>query len=154
MSHIDLILAKDVVTIEDLIQYTRDRFGVVVHFMDKNRFKGLWKEFQEDNPHVDIQILVKAVNWAKVNRFRITSLTGVLLAVAAAHERGGLPELNPHFHEAKSFEQEIEEALALEPELEWRRRLYGSSGKALVKALSDWKAQRLPLLSGAPDGTR
>jgi len=147
-----MIEADEVETIEDLIQYTRDRFGVVVHFMDKNRFKAEWKQFQIDNPHVDIKILVKAVDWAVKARFRITSLMGVFLAVGAAFDRGGLPELDPNFSEKRDAREEVDEALAVERDPYWRTRLY-STGKALERALSDWKSERLPLLTGVEDGS-
>lgn len=149
MSYLDGIEAKDVKTVDDLISYTRDRFGVVVHYYDKNRFKGQWKEFQVDNPHVDISLLVKAVDWALSHRFKITSLTGVFIAVGKAFESGALPELDPQAASKTRFDDQVREALSIETSEFWFHRLSGSSGKALELALKEWKAERLPQLEGS-----
>src|SRR5690606_37069346 len=95
--------------------------------------------FQEDNPHVDISVLVKTVDWAKDTGRRIRTLSGVMYLVQEAHAAGALPELDPQRQRERNLSDAVFKALAVESDPEWRRRLILSQGEARQSALSEWQ---------------
>lgn len=139
MSYVDLIASEDVKTIDDLIEYARSRYGVIINWQERAKFKKHWSDFQKSNPHVDFAIIVKAINWGKDTRRRLKTLSGVFYLVSAAFASGALPELDPDYSTRSRLEDGIFEALSIETDDFWRTRLIGSMGSAREQALTEWR---------------
>lgn len=142
MNDFDPITVDDVETADDLIEFIRSRFGVVVTWKEKAKFKNMLKQFKSDNPHVDIGVLAKAADWAKKGHKKATSLCAVFYYVDFARKAGALPELDPKHVENVELEDRITEALEVEKDEGWRRRLIASSGSARILAITEWQEQR------------
>lgn len=142
MSYLDVIDVSDVRTLDDVIEFARSRYGVVVHWKEKAKFKKLWQSFKKDNPHVDVSILAHAISWGKSAGRKLKTLSGVFYMVADAHQAGALPQLDPHYGAAVSLDDEIYEILAIEKDDAWRTRLICAEGPAKERAIQEWRASR------------
>jgi hypothetical protein len=148
MSYVDLKEYSDVTTVEDLMEFVRSRYGVIVAIKEKIRFRGQLKEFLADNPHLGddseaLRILAKAVEWGKRSRRKCTSLCGVFYLASYAFASGALPELDPDHVTSNQLETDILDALSIETDNKWRTRLIASAGSARVQALQEWRQQQV-----------
>lgn len=134
--------STEVETVEDLIEYVRSRYGVVVHWREKVRFRERYNEFMKDNPHVDISVLVKAADWGKDTKRRLKTLNGLFFLVSDAFALGALPELDPAFAKTTCLEEGIIEALSIEEDEGWVKRLVASQGPSRARALEEWRQVR------------
>lgn len=145
MSYLEVPDFKSITTLDQLFEYARANYGVVITWRDKSRFHQLHKEFQKDNPHVDISVLAKAVHWGKMSGKKLRHLAGIFLLAEAAFAAGALPELDPVHLAAKQLDDEIYAALRQESDFYWRSRLMAAAGPARASVLAEWQLHRQQL---------
>lgn len=98
--------------------------------------------FFRDNPRVDWRVLCKTVEWVKNRRRRIAEPWAITSFVAYAWEAGYLPELDACGDVDEQIESDIEWALCVETDPDWRRVLMCAAGSNRKEVFATWKQRR------------
>lgn len=102
-------------------------------------------EFFDEYPQADYSSLCSIVRWAKERRKRYANPGNLVRGgFRYAWVDGYLPELDPNYDDVdEDLEKRIEEALAVETDQEWRRRLIVSqTNEARNEVYREWMRYR------------
>lgn len=93
-------------------------------------------------PQANYYTLCRVVNWAKTKRVRKPRVYMIIDLVPEAWADKALPELDAPVRD-EHVEQRMADALRVETDPAWRRRLIGAIGKnARNRVLNDWMQSR------------
>lgn len=99
--------------------------------------------FFEQHPRADFFTLCRVVQWNRTRNRRYRSVLAVFESWKDAWVQKKLPELDPARVD-DDVEERITEALKVETNESWRRRLLASKGRdARRQVLSEWMAMRV-----------
>jgi hypothetical protein len=131
---------EDVVDADTFSNYVRQVFGTPGNITDLVVLRKKLKEYQNTWPNADWNALLRTVDWAKARRKRPAHCYYIVDWVRYAWADGYLPELDAKPVD-EALEDAIREALQVETDPEWRRRLAGSEGRARKEVYLAWKSQ-------------
>lgn len=144
MSYIEPIKRTEVVDEASFARYVCQTLGTP--YSTKGDFmmmKKKLKQLREEMPQVTWSTLVGTVDWARAKRKHPPFAANVIDMVRYAFADGYLPELDPNNQERdERLESGIHEALQVETDEEWRRRLSGSFGKGRKEVYAQWLQSR------------
>lgn len=105
-------------------EYAQQRIGIPrATARDVMAVKKKAKLFFEEYPHTNWTTLCKVVVWMVANKRRVPNVHGVIDNYRYAWAKGQLPELDPANMEDPEADHLIREALKIETDELWRRRL-------------------------------
>lgn len=102
------------------------------------------REFFEHYPQADYNTMCRVVEWAGSKKKRYAHTYQLVYAFRYAYQDGYLPELEPSREMTdEDLETAIEEALKVEKDIEWRRRLIVAHGlEARKHVYEEWRKER------------
>lgn len=110
---------------------------------DKNALRKQVREFFARYPRADYRTLCRVVQWNRSRNRRFRSVVYVVDTWKDCWVQGKLPELDPPRVDDE-VEERIAEAITVETDPYWRRRLIGAQGReARRQTLSEWMAWRM-----------
>ncbi len=105
-------------------EYTKQVLGVPHPTnADKVILRRKCKAFFKEYPHTDWFTMCRIVNWMVRNKRRVPKMYMVVDHYRYAWAKGALPELDPRYAEDAEADAMIAQALAVESDERWRRRL-------------------------------
>lgn len=132
---------QDVTDEKTLAAFAQQRMGVPLpRLKDYPAVRKQIKAIFDQNPKADWQTMVKVVMWGASKRRRYAHLRQLVANYRQAWADGCLPELEPSYIDP-SLSDEIDKALAVEKDSEWRTKLIRAKGHSNKEAvLRAWKA--------------
>lgn len=101
------------------------------------------KALFDQYPNASWQTLVRTLDWCIGHNRRYAEAYGIVTAVRYAWRDGYLPELDPQKPVDEKLEHQIESALKVEDNEDWRYRLLTSSGiDARRRVFEAWRTER------------
>lgn len=136
-----LMRLDDVSTVNDLLEFTRQKFGCPSFRKDEMIFKAQARIFFDRNPEYTPRDMAKVVVWAKEVRKRPRNLSAIFYYAKDAFAVGVLPPRSEH--ERKQITDAMYQALEVETDPEWRHRLTAATTTAARRdALDAWHQAR------------
>lgn len=134
-----MISEKEVSNIPQFAQYLRERLGVPVRQKDLEVLGSHAKKFFDDFPYCTWETLCEVVMWGKRKKYRPGFPHEVFSWVRWANKEGAV-DLSA---DEGDLSEKISEALNLEDDLTWRKRLLSAEGASdQKKVLEQWKKER------------
>lgn len=148
MGRLDYLSTPDVHNSETLATYIEQQTGTPwATNQDRLILKKKCNEFFQRYPYLDYEALCHLTDWCHRRRRRFSNVWKVLDQFRYAYEDGALPEVNTRRRVDPQLEQDIEEALSLETDSEWRAMISGTPNlKVRKEVLENWRIKRRPLL--------
>lgn len=132
--------AADVKDAESFAAYCQQTIGIPYPTVrDLQVLKRTAKQFFAENPRASWQTMVRVADWCNNNRRRFPQAYGVFTQVRHAWSAHYVPELDPVQQTDPGLEERITSALAVETDVEWRRRLMIASGPMRAVVYDAWK---------------
>lgn len=100
------------------------------------------KQFFTQFPQADYRTLVSVVHYCRARKRRPMHAWTVIDRFRDAWAAGWVPELD-RLPEDLEVDREVERALEIETDPEWRRRLIGARGQGREEVLQQWKKARV-----------
>lgn len=101
------------------------------------------REFFEHYPQVDWRTLCRVVVYMRNRKRRVPRMWMVVDEFRKAYTAGQLPELDPHRRDDEAITARINEALAVEDDEIWRRRLVLAEGAVhQQEVFQQWQSAR------------
>lgn len=145
----EILRRAEVQSTTDLIRYAAQRLGCPKPVGHKARGKvvrAIREEMQEQG--WSIQHLAAAVDYMKARGIRAKSVHFLLFHVQEAVRQGYMPRQS--MSPLDDLESRVAEAIYMESDETWTRRLLSAKGEALAQVYEKWSNERLPaLLKGA-----
>lgn len=142
MSFVEPTKASDVSDAESFCHHVHDLIGTPIAARAVARTKKKSKLFFEQYPNADWGTLCRVARWAKDRRKRPAQADYLVDWVRFAWADGRLPELDADPRDP-AVDAAIQEAVAAEPQREWRYRLMRAIGPEAQREVLDlWKRQR------------
>lgn len=137
----DPIQRQDVSTIMDAILYSQQRIGSPIPIGVKRRSLVVKRISEElEVQRWGVEHLVAAVDFMKSSGIRAKSFDYVLYHVEPAVKSGHLPR--EQISTWDGLASQVAEAIAVEDDDEWVRRLCSAQGKALLRVYQLWEMER------------
>lgn len=137
MSWSDNVTLEEVCNLESFCSYARQICGVP--YPTKGNLQAARKEVEclfEQYPGLDWKALCQIPLWAKIKKKRYAHILALLRSYRWAYQDGFLPELD--VHDRDDLSAKIEEALRIESDPEWRRKLSVSRGPGRKIVYEAW----------------
>lgn len=141
----EVLHRREVENTTDLIRYAAQQIGCPKPVGNKARgkiIKAINEEMREQR--WSIKHLVAAVDYMKARGIKARSVSFLLYHVQDAVKQGFLPRESLSVWD--DLETSISEAVHMETDESWVRKLLSARGKALVQVYERWREERLPLL--------
>lgn len=133
-----MIDRREVTDAGSFASFAKQETGVTFHYQSSfARIGKAYKEFREEFPHAGWPEFAKVVLWAKERRgYRPLNVGQLAMAWPYARDDDVFDSQDLHGFDLDGM---VAEALHIEDDPEWRRRLLISEGKFLAQAYEEWK---------------
>ena len=140
MTWVGEIKPEDVVDAQSFAAYAQQKLGVPYPTgKDIAILRRQVKQLFEQQPTATWMTLVRTVQWAVEKKKRYARVYTLVGAFRYAYADGYLPELDPKEAVDEDVERGIAEALQIERDATWRRRLIGAQGEMRATVLNAWR---------------
>ncbi len=143
----DLLQKKDVSNTLELITFAQQRIGTQIPIGVKKRGASIARIKDEmEIQHWTLQHLIAAVEFMKARGIRAHSFDYVFYHVEPAIKAGFMPRPAPTTWD--TLEAAVADAVFIEDDPSWTRKLCLARGVALQTVYEQWREERMPHLQG------